>query len=517
MDKHSQGGTVSQGRFDISRAEKILSVAVLAAGFLFRLRQYLFNRSLWLDEAMLANNLVEKPWRSLLFEVLESQQAAPPGFLLASKAVIKVLGPGDLWLRLVPFLSAILLLAAAFFVARRVFAGPLGRLTFLGLVSFSPVLIYYSSEFKQYAPDAAVTVLLVTIALYYHRWKHGPWLFGLLGSVLIWFSHPAIFMLAAIGAVVVLQALSGRDRSKILKSGAMVGGWLASFLALYFSVLHKTASSDFLRQYWVSGYAPFPPTSLTELGWYPLRLLEWTVISFRQLGPVPVGQVVGWADLTNLLLLGVMLVGAAAMRGRSRQYFGFIVGPVAVTLGASLVGLYPFTSRVILFLVPINLLLFGAGIDWLAKQRRFGRLLAQILSFVGLGICLSVALPNFAQPINQNDIKSSLRVLKSNYQSGDLVSISAWSEPAFRFYTRQLNLENIPVELQIGIQNNAEDFLADVCAIGRSQRVWTLFSHRFSERLKLVDPLRGRYPLLLEEEFSGSAVYLWSLAGACSP
>src|SRR5690242_15711000 len=73
----------------------------------------------------------------------------------------------------------------------------------LGLFAISPSLIYYSSELKQYSCDVAVAILLYFLAI---EGSDGSWkplkvvTFGLAGAIAIWISHPATFVLAAIGA-----------------------------------------------------------------------------------------------------------------------------------------------------------------------------------------------------------------------------------------------------------------------------------------------------------------------------
>ncbi len=64
--------------------ENISVAFILFVGIVFRLRQYLFGRSLWLDEAMLALNIVNRNF-SQMFQPLDFNQGAPIGFLLIEK------------------------------------------------------------------------------------------------------------------------------------------------------------------------------------------------------------------------------------------------------------------------------------------------------------------------------------------------------------------------------------------------------------------------------------------------
>jgi len=79
-------------------------LALLAVlGVALRLREYWFNRSLWVDEAAFALNVINRDFASLL-----SDQTAPPGFLLATFSAVAAFGPGELALRLTPLIAGLL-------------------------------------------------------------------------------------------------------------------------------------------------------------------------------------------------------------------------------------------------------------------------------------------------------------------------------------------------------------------------------------------------------------------------
>ena len=127
-----------------------------------RLRQYLFDRSLWLDECLLALNILRRSPAQLL-RTLDIYQVAPYGFLLLEKMAVRYLGTGEMALRLFPFLFGVGSIFLFVAVARRFVelpAVPIG----VGLFSLCGPLIYYSSEVKQYSGDVAVALLLYLLA-----------------------------------------------------------------------------------------------------------------------------------------------------------------------------------------------------------------------------------------------------------------------------------------------------------------------------------------------------------------
>src|SRR5215208_1601520 len=177
--------------------DKAATALLLLMGAVLRLRQYLTGRSLWADEAMLALNIVERNFVGM-FQPLGYDQGAPIGFLLVEKLFNVVLGKHELALRLFPLLVGLISLWLFYLLLKRVTNG-VGLLIALALFAFNPRLIYYSSEVKQYIVDVAVTIALLLIAAPVFsaslRKKDYVWLM-LAGIVALWFSHPALFVLA---------------------------------------------------------------------------------------------------------------------------------------------------------------------------------------------------------------------------------------------------------------------------------------------------------------------------------
>src|SRR5262245_43067673 len=144
------------------RAE-ILSRLLIAAGTALRVWQYLANRSLRIDEAALAENILSRSWAGLA-QSLDYLQVAPVGFLWIEKAAASVLGTSEYALRLLPLLAGVASLFVFRSLSRRVLApGP--ALLALALFAFNRWLIFYSADLKQYSTDALVAAALLLIAV----------------------------------------------------------------------------------------------------------------------------------------------------------------------------------------------------------------------------------------------------------------------------------------------------------------------------------------------------------------
>ena len=76
------------------KASTVILALAIVLGLTLRLHMYLWNRSLWLDPAWLALNIVDKNYLAL-FGQLDGGQMAPVGFLIASKLIGSAFGYSD--------------------------------------------------------------------------------------------------------------------------------------------------------------------------------------------------------------------------------------------------------------------------------------------------------------------------------------------------------------------------------------------------------------------------------------
>ncbi len=177
---------------------------VILLGVLLRLRQYLLNRSFWSDEASLAVNLVTRSFGELT-QLLDYHQAAPIGFLFIEKVFILLFGNHDYVMRIFPLFAGILAIYLIYKIARASF-GAFGLFA-VSIFAISWWLVHYSSELKQYTSDITVALLLVYLAGNCLREKAGAKDFltlGIVGAIVIWVSHPSVFIMVGVGLALVL-------------------------------------------------------------------------------------------------------------------------------------------------------------------------------------------------------------------------------------------------------------------------------------------------------------------------
>lgn len=484
--------------------ERFIVVVILLLGFAFRLRQYLTGRSLWLDEAMLALNIVHRDFAALL-RPLDYDQGAPIGFLLIEKAFNILFGDHEFVLRFFPFVAGVAGLGLFYLLLRRTTSG-IGQLTGLALFALGPGLIYYSSEVKQYILDVAVAIslLLLAIPIFEQQARKRDYIFlGLVGGLGLWFSHPALFMLAGIGVGLILQAIKQRERypmSAILMVGVI---WLVDLGVLYFVSLRNLSQNSFLREYWQENFMPLPPWS----GW------NWFGTVFEGLIQNQVG-----IQFSPWLAISILILGFVHLLTKSKVY-GIVLSVIFFcTLIASALQLYPLGGRLSLFLVPLVILLIGQSID--ALEYRFNaRYNWSKLVALFVGACLlyapaSESFSNFINPKYFEHIRPSMATLSKNWSEGDILFVSYGAVPAFRFYADRYGLGEVAYRT-----NEAADYLkpdtimSDMKALDGSPRVWVLVAHvyetkDFNEKDFLLSALETMGEHKREFRSPGTSVYL---------
>jgi len=466
----------------LSSRENVLTGLILLAGFLLRLRQYLTGRSLWLDEAMLALNIVNRDFVSL-FKPLDYDQGAPIGFLLVEKTFNLIFGRNELSLRLFPLLIGLASLWMFCLLLKQITSG-VGLWVALALFAFNPRLIYYSSEVKQYIVDVAVTIGLLLVAAPLFESKRpdkspedlpgsgkGFFWLGLAGLFALWFSHPALFMLAGIGITLVILNLRKRDLSSLWLTTAMGALWLANLGLLYFTTLQGLSRNTMLLDYWNISFVPSPPWSD----------IDWFARSFR----ANVAVEFGINDAAELVF-GLMLVGWIALFLEKRAYASALALTLLFALIASSLRLYPLIGRLIQFLVPLGLLLIGKALEVFHGWIKPRPLLAVIVPLVLGGYLLyspfTTSLEYFIKPKYSEHIRPTLEYFKSAWREGDALYISYGAVPAFRFYAPAYSLEEIRYEA--GLYTDYTDpqrILQRIDSFKGQQRVWILISHVYEE------------------------------------
>lgn len=487
--------------------QRALILALLGLGVALRLRPYLANRSLWLDESFLALNVISRDFAGLA-RPLDYDLVAPLGFLWAERLIVTAFGDSEYALRALPVLAAISALFVFWRLISKILAAA-GTIMAVAIFAISEPLIIYAAEAKQYSVDVVIAVILwwsfTTAKARLDDDDLGAWvLVTLLGAMAIWISHPAVFVVGGISVHWLWLSLRRATwKSLMLRAGATLT-WVASFVALY--IISLRFATPKLHGYWRGAEAPLVPLTVQDLTKY---LDAASLVS-----SLPMGR-----RVFQLVMLGAVVGVIALWRRHHRQHWWF-AGTLALVWLASSLGQYPLTIRLWLFFAPAMILLVAAGVEevWRRTQQTFP-MLAPILA------CLILAHPALAaahtalRPREHEEIRPLLQHVRAHYRDGDLLYLYRLAKVASLYYAKRGLV--FPGEVVIGMKSaDRYQSEADVETLQGHRRVWVLFSHvrETSEGLddeKLFVHLLDRAGVRLDAvRQTGASLYLYDLSRA---
>jgi len=443
---------------------------IILLGVFLRLRQYLLNRSLWSDEASLAMNLVTRNFNELT-QLLDYNQAAPIGFLFIEKLSIIIFGNHDYVMRLFPLIAGILAIYLIYKFSRASF-GTFGLFAVL-IFSISWWLVHYSSELKQYTSDMTVALLLVFLAgncLKETARGKDFLVLGIAGSILIWISHPSIFIMVGIGLALVLEKLTRKDYAPWAWIIGIGIGWLASFGLEYLVSLRHIVADEYLIKYWRKNYVPMPPWS--DKRWFVDTYYSFLFFAFHR------------AD--NMMAFATLVlcsIGAVSILFRDRKIALLVISPFVMALIASALHRYPLQNRFMLFLIPFAFLLMTEGfrgIYWLVAKWKpdFAAVFSGILA---LAVVWQIVPITYEKAISgaKEDIRPVLEYVAENRAQDDIIYVFHRTDPVFQYYAPFYGLDT--GNIMIGVYSPSkkvalQNFEDDVDRLGGNERVWFIFS-----------------------------------------
>jgi hypothetical protein len=229
----------------------LLLLSALALGI------YGIDRSLWTDEAWVANSVMSSSLAGM-FYYPSWLQTTPPLFLLFTRGVIDLFGPSNVAFRIVPLLLELLAVGCMAAVSSRLLSFPFALVT-SALMVFHPTAIEYSRTCKQYSGEmAASTLILLCAALYLQDpvRRRFWWLVGafVVALPLAWSSA---FLLPGVTIAVLARGGFRRAGSLVLISGGV--------LAVLYLVLIRQNLSPELRTFWIRSGQHLSPGLLAVL------------------------------------------------------------------------------------------------------------------------------------------------------------------------------------------------------------------------------------------------------------
>lgn len=473
-----------------------LLIVIIAAAIYIRFKN-LGGRSLWLDEAWVANAISQAAIKG----VIENSLTAPLFFVLTIHWIITIFANNEFFLRLLPCLFGLGTIIVFYLVIRDQIT-KISTLLVVAMFSFSPNFVRYSQELKQYSGAMFFTILLIyfceeVIA----KNKMIDWIILFLLSLLgIGFDHSIIFVIIPVCIVLLVNFTLQNHKLIALIYGLTIFIFYVFFF--FFRINHQISENlSSIQSYWLSFY---PNTKSLAAFFHWLYNSSWHLVVFLGLPYF-------------FLSLIIMVIGLSLFYKHSQKRFIiYILLPIILVLGAAFFHRYPFGgTRLMLFIAPLLYMSFGKGLDFIIVKLKNNKLyFALILLAVFIGISPVSNFFNMVNhPLRLEEIKPILEVMQPRVKSTDKIYVYYGAAEAFKYYyhsrySRMINKKNII--WGASHRDDLNQYIIDLKKIIRKDmRIWVLFSHyREKERILIFNYLISNGELKFNISNKGTIAYL---------
>jgi len=336
------------------------SIAIVAMSVIVRIIMYIKCRSLWTDEAFLAESIVLRNWLELLTPPLANGQSAPVLYVIAVKAISSIFGYSEFSLRIFSFFSFIGLLICEVVFLKKIFNFTNCRICFVVVMSaLLPGYIWYSNEFKPYMSDAFFVLLSILLYFYYTQSKIKLPALTALYILILGFSSPAVFFIGGTLLFEFVSAILNKNKKQMLCitiSGIII---LVIFVLYYHWWMQPV--SEFMRIYW-DNYARGKNIILRIVQIFSTKdgsrgFLVWFFVPFALLG------IYSLCKSKNKITCSLVL----------SLSFAFL---------ASSIGKWPLSGRLWMFLPAIIFIFTPVGADIVLNKTKNRKVMSAIGFFV---------------------------------------------------------------------------------------------------------------------------------------
>ncbi len=343
---------ITQTKNKTDRMIYLSSLLMITLGTAARMVAFWYNRSLFIDEAYLASSVVQRGYGDL-FRPLDFVQGAPIGFLCLAKTFVYLFGSSEYSLRLLSLLSGIGSIAL-FYLVLKVLGD---QRPYIGTAFFAtiPFLIDYSIEFKPYMFDGFVTLLSVYVFSLAVRQQIKTWVLCLYCALVLWFSFPAIFTVAAF--CIVWAAYSAfMKQGETMRASLITGVVSMISFGLLLGTAYQNLQENQQARYW----------SLLQFPLVPRGFSDFQLMA--RMGRAYLSTFDKWPAIVVLLISGLAVT---LCWSKKRLWFGiFLVVEIALLLTASWLGRYAIVARLLIFVIPLHILFISGLVANLWSKHR---------------------------------------------------------------------------------------------------------------------------------------------------
>jgi 4-amino-4-deoxy-L-arabinose transferase-like glycosyltransferase len=376
-----------------------------------------------------------------------------------------------------------------------------------GLLTISPIAIYYSQEASQYSLVIFFSLLL--LIAFERSVQNGSirnWLFlGLTGLASIFTFYGLLLLFPVLDIRLLWKTWKERTKERTIGFFAVHLTWLLGLLFLYKYYIQVQYS--YMQEI-------VQPTSFSDMTWVNIILRFFNevfnlVIRF---------QITIFSDAIPAFLPSLFIVGIIAgmfmvwkLIPNGRHVIWSSIALLFIQYIAAGFGFYIFGHRYSLILLPY-LIFFLASLIWGIYQytRLGGYLTGGLVIAIFLWFSPSMRLlPNPWMELPREELRPALQYMHEKKQANDFVYVYYGSGPAFQAYERDADYDyvigpwfrDLAIEEKVyDIENAAQDY----------EQFWLVMSHiHLQENVELRDALSNPpYDYQISEEYFGDNAHV---------
>lgn len=449
----------------------LILALILLLGFLLRLKGFITNPPLWHDESALGWNILNRGYIGL-FDKLRFLQIAPPLFLLFTKFLVFITNSYhhvfrcDLMLRFIPFICGNLSLIMFYFIGNKIFNSKWATLAGTALLALNPTLINYSFEFKPYSADVLCSLIALYIILNIDfkttTIKHLI-VSGFVLAILPWFSFGSTFVIIA-----GFMTLSFKRDNPKLFTILLLPAFASLFIYLkVFIIKSYTSNATGMLSFWQNEFVSKDLSNLAQLNSQNLNYFFSNI-----------------PYLSIFFIILCIIAGFILIIKDNKLSFTLIsVLTFSTLIITSMMKLYPYSRRMILFLIPFLIIYTVKIID--IKKWIIGLIIFSLIL-----IPHTVFAYNFIKfkNINKGDYsRIMIQIMAENISPKETVVLSEGSNADYLYYNTFYKLPN-KIEY---IKPNLSKYETNSGLMNRlkSGKYWLFLSYDYNTTYKNINEI----------------------------
>ena len=419
-----------------NRIFKNLFIVLMIYGVILHIIPYFFDRSLWLDEAMLVSSIIKRSLFNLTKTNLDYGQNAPIGYLYIVKILTMIFSDSKCILRIWSLITCFM----SVFLIYKILKNKVNDIILYFVISIfflNDSFIYFSNEVKPYMSDNFFTLLTLYLYTLYKEKRIKYIYIVIYYSIILWFSFSSVFFIASIMITELYFKLSNIIKNKnykLFKEIILSSLVLFSFIVYYFCWLKNGQNNAGDKAYWDLLRFPIIPKSINDfklifdmirhfLGYYVIIIKIVLIISFVTYTIYFIKNKNDDSNIFVVFLLALILC-----------------------LVASSMGFYPIQNRLVQNYGVVLLIITGFNLDkYIYNIDKKLKIFIILILSSGLILHIFNASKNLYKShvyLEGYEVDKSIEYLVNNIKDDDSIYVYSKALPVFEYETRNIKKFN---------------------------------------------------------------------------